>query len=93
MKYLIYSISANGKPKDYKAPFSDTFSWPRIVHISWIVLDEELKLVEDYDSVIKPEGFVIDERIAKTVHLDEEDIKSSGEQFYKECGKESDSAD
>ncbi len=76
MKYLIYSISANGKPKDYKAPFSDTFSWPRIVHISWIVLDEELKLVEDYDSVIKPEGFTIDERIAKTVHLDEEDIKS-----------------
>ena len=76
MKYLIYAISANGKPKDYKAPFSDTFSWPRIVHISWIVLDEELKLVEDYDSVIKPEGFTIDERIAKTVHLDEEDIKS-----------------
>lgn len=76
MKYLIYDISANGKPKDYKAPFSDTFSWPRMVHMSWIVLDEELKLVEDYDSIIKADGFEIDERIAKSAHIDEEDIKT-----------------
>lgn len=76
MKYLIYDITANGKPKDYKAPFSDTFSWPRMVHISWIILDAELKLVEDFDCVIRPEGFVIDERLAKLAHLDEEDIKT-----------------
>ncbi len=75
-KYLIYDISANGKPKDYNAPFSDTFSWPRMLHISWIILDEDLKLVEDYDCIINPDGFAIDEKMQKMVHLDEEDIKS-----------------
>lgn len=74
MKYLIFDVSANDKPKDWKAPFSDTFSWPRMIHISWIILDEELKLVEDYDCIVKPEGFTIDEKVAKTCHLDEEDL-------------------
>lgn len=74
MKYLIYDISANDKPKDWKAPFSDTFAWPRMIHISWIILDEQLKLVEDYDCVVKPDGFSISEAMMKTSHLDQEDI-------------------
>ncbi len=81
MKYLIFDISANDKPKDWKAPFSDTFAWPRMVHISWIILDEELKLVEDYDCIIKPEGFSIDEKIAKLCHLDEEDVQQKSSEL------------
>ena len=44
MKYLIFDASPIGKPKDYKAPFTDTFNWPRLIHLSWITLNDELKL-------------------------------------------------
>ena len=51
--YLIFDVSGITKPKDWKAPFSDTFSWPRILHMSWIMLNEELKPIKDFDCIIK----------------------------------------
>ena len=50
--YLIFDVSSIDKPKNWKAPFSDTFSWPRIIHMSWIILNKELKPVKDYDCII-----------------------------------------
>lgn len=89
MKYLIFDASAVSKPKNYRAPFSDTFSWPRLVHLSWIILDEQYKPLKDYDCIIKPEGFSIDETIAKHCQIDQEDIEKKGvpledvlKQFY-----------
>ncbi len=79
MKYLIFDCAAIGKPKDYKAPFSDTFSWPRIVHLSWIILDENFKPVKDYDCIIKPEGFSITPAIEKLSQLSKEEIEEKGE--------------
>lgn len=79
MQYLIFDATPISKPKSYSAPFSDTFSWPRLIHLSWIVLDEQYKPVEDYDCVIKPEGFAIDDTIADYAKLDLDDIDRKGE--------------
>ncbi|NNE26680.1 MAG: hypothetical protein HKN09_07535 [Saprospiraceae bacterium] len=76
--YLIFDCSAIAQPKNWKAPFSDTFSWPRMIHISWIILDKDLKPIDDYDQIIQPEGFGITDDIAKRVKIDQEDIQTKG---------------
>jgi len=76
--YLIFDCSGINKPLSWKAPFSDTFSWPRIIHMSWIILDKELNPADDYDQIINPEGFSFSEEIAKRCRIDEEDIKTKG---------------
>ena len=77
--YLIFDCSAIDKPKNWKAPFSDTFNWPRMIHLSWIILDKDLKPIEDQDYIIKPEGFSIDSTIAKRSQIDEDDIANKSE--------------
>lgn len=74
--YAIFDISGIHKPRDYKAPFSDTFSWPRMLHISWIILDKDLKLIKDYDHIIKPEGYTLTEEIKKFCKVDDDDINT-----------------
>jgi len=70
--YLIFDSSANGKPKSYKLPHDDTFNWPRLLQLSWIILNEELKPAEDYNCVIKPEGFTPTPKAMKSHHIDQE---------------------
>jgi len=76
--YLVFDCSGIDKPKDWKAPFSDTFAWPRMIHISWIILDSELKPVDDYDQIIIPEGFSFNDDIEKRCRIDQEDIGTKG---------------
>lgn len=72
--YLLFDTSAAGKPKDWKAPFSDTFAWPRLVHISWIVLDKDFKPLHDFDYVVEtnPEW---DKKIKKSCKIDNDDVE------------------
>jgi DNA polymerase III epsilon subunit-like protein len=78
MNYLIFDASAISKPANYKAPFSDTYAWPRMIHLSWILLNEQLKPVEDYDCIVKPEGFILTSEAEKNAHLDPEDFQKKG---------------
>ncbi len=78
-KYLVFDATPIEKPRDLNAPFSDTFSWPRLIHLSWIILDENYKPVQDYDCVVKPEGFGITNHITKYAKLEEEEISKKGE--------------
>lgn len=77
--YLIFDSSALDKPKSYKAHYTDTFSWPRMIHLSWIVLDEQLKPIEDYDCMVKPHGFTLTNEIEKRHHISLEEAKTKGD--------------
>jgi len=72
--YLIYDCSATEKPKNWKAPFSDTFSWPRMTHLSWIILDKDLKLSDNQNYLVEPNGFTFTEEIAKHCSIKQEDL-------------------
>lgn len=72
--YLIYDTSAAGKPKDWKAPFSDTFSWPRLIHISWIVLDFEFKPQDDFDFIVEQKG-ELEKKLRTSAKIDKDDIE------------------
>lgn len=77
--YLVFDVSANGKPHSFKASPNDVFNWPRMIHISWIVLGEDLKPKQDYNCLIKPDGFSISEEIAKKHSIDIEKAKTEGD--------------
>ncbi|MEL6123242.1 MAG: hypothetical protein AAFR14_05930 [Bacteroidota bacterium] len=72
--YLIFDVSANGKPKSYKAPLDDAFNWPRLLHVSWIILDKDLKPTADYNVFVKPEHFSVNEEILKRHHMEQEQL-------------------
>ncbi len=76
--YLIFDCSGIDRPKNWKAPFSDTFAWPRMIHLSWIILDEDLKPIDDYDQIIIPEGFSFNNDIEKRCRIDQDDIDTKG---------------
>ncbi len=78
MKYLIFDASANGKPKSYKLPVEDSFNWPRLLHLSWIILDDHLKPIEDFNCLVIPEGFSPDKTSLKSHHLEEENLREKG---------------
>lgn len=76
--YLIFDCSPIQKPNNYQALFSDVQQWPRMIHLSWILLNEELKPVEDFDCIIKPEGFKLTPGIIKYAQLEEGEVERRG---------------
>jgi hypothetical protein len=76
--YLIFDCSTIEKPLDYKAPFSESSKWPKVIHVSWILLDSDYKPIEDYDCVINPEGYKLTKKILNRAKLEEEDITRKG---------------
>lgn len=91
--YLVFDVSANGKPHSFNASPNDVFNWPRMIHISWIVLGENLKPMQDYNCLIKPEGFSISEDSAKKHAIDAEKAKEEGDQLKEVLQHFSDAVD
>jgi len=46
MKYLFFDTETTGLPKNFKAPFTETNNWPRIVQLAWILSDGDQVLCE-----------------------------------------------
>ncbi|MFZ1704231.1 MAG: hypothetical protein WAT79_07780 [Saprospiraceae bacterium] len=76
--YLIFDSTPINKPKNYQALFSDVQAWPRMVHLSWILLGEDLKPIEDYDCIITPTDYKITPAILKYTQLEEGEIEKRG---------------
>lgn len=52
MRYLFFDTETTGLPKNYKAPYTDTNNWPRIVQLSWLI-SENSEIVKESDNIIK----------------------------------------
>ncbi len=57
--YLIFDTETTGLPKRWDAPPSDTDNWPRCVQIAWQLHDDMGRLLVQYDTLVRPEGFNI----------------------------------
>ena len=57
--YLIFDTETTGLPRSYKAPVSDVDNWPRVVQLAWQLHDDDGKVIEHNDFLIKPDGFDI----------------------------------
>lgn len=74
--YLIFDCSATRAPLSYDAPYSDSFNWPRLLHLSWILVDEDLKLKEDFNAIIKPSNFNVTDATLEPLHIKREDLEN-----------------
>jgi len=57
--YLIFDTETTGLPKRWDAPITDTDNWPRCIQIAWQLHDEMGGLIENYDFMVRPDGFNI----------------------------------
>ena len=63
--YLVFDTETTGLPKNYQAPLDDFLNWPRIVQIAWSIYDSTGQPWESANYIIRPEGFVISDEVAK----------------------------
>lgn len=76
---LLFDTSAAGKPKSYKKPYTDTFNWPRMIHISWLVYDDKGELLIDENYLIKNFLNEIPDDIMRFHKLKLENFEEEGE--------------
>ncbi len=78
MYYLVFDTETTGLPKNYQAPLDDFDNWPRLVQLAWQFYDGDGNLWEEENLIIKPEGFVIPEEIAKIHRISQERALTEG---------------
>lgn len=76
--YLIFDTETTGLPKNYQAPLDDFSNWPRLVQLSWSIYDGHGNHWESYNYIIKPEGFVISEEVARIHRITQERALAEG---------------
>lgn len=59
MKILFFDTETTGLPKNWAAPIEQLDNWPRLVQIAWQIYDENQRLIESFDFIVKPNGFSI----------------------------------
>lgn len=67
MKYLFFDIETTGIPGKDQDWETDFENFPRIVQIAWQIYEEsegQLKLVEKFSRIFKPEGWLIPDKVA-----------------------------
>ncbi len=57
--YLIFDTETTGVPHNKTAPITDLDNWPRVVQLAWQLHDRNGKLLSQFSSLIRPEGFDI----------------------------------
>jgi len=76
--YLVFDTETTGLPKNYQAPLDDFSNWPRIVQIAWSLYDAAGNHWESYSFIIKPEGFIISDEVAKIHRITQERALAEG---------------
>lgn len=56
---LFFDTETTGLPQNYNAPISAVNNWPRLVQLSWLLVDDNFNIVSERDIIIKPENFAI----------------------------------
>ena len=76
--FLLYDVSTNGKPKNWKAHYTDTFSRPKLLHITWLLYDKKGNLTEEGDYLINPLSMELDPSALRFAGLTEEQLQEEG---------------
>ena len=76
--YLIFDVSANGKPKSWKAPAEDVFNWPRLTHLAWLHYNADRELIAKGNDLIQPNNWTIKAEFEKKYDLTQEKAEAEG---------------
>ncbi len=81
--YLFFDTETTGLPKNYQAPLDDFSNWPRVVQIAWSLYDFNGNHWESHNYIIKPDGFVISEEVAKIHRITQARAEQEGIELKK----------
>ena len=76
--YLILDVSANGKPKSWKAEPTDVFNWPRLTHLAWLHYNADRELIGKSNDIIKPDGWTIKPDMKRKYLISQEQAETEG---------------
>ncbi len=76
--YLVFDCSAAGRPKNWKAYPTDTFSWPRLIHLAWILFDDKYKKIESGNDIVSLENYELTPEIEKFSHVTQARAEEEG---------------
>ncbi len=57
--YFFFDTETTGLPRNPRASVSDLMSWPRVVQLAWLLVDEQGNDIHSAEYLIKPDGYVI----------------------------------
>ena len=75
---LFFDTETTGTPKNYKAPISDSYNWPRLVQLAWIMADKNGNVLKKKSLIIRPSGFSISEDAAAVHGITTEKAEREG---------------
>ncbi|MCF7820012.1 MAG: 3'-5' exonuclease [Candidatus Pacebacteria bacterium] len=76
--YLFFDTETTGLPKSFKAPVSDLDNWPRLVQLAWQNYDAQGNLLASFNYIIKPNGFIISDEVAKIHRITQARAEAEG---------------
>jgi DNA polymerase III epsilon subunit-like protein len=76
--YLFFDTETTGLPQNWRAPITDSDNWPRLVQLAWSCYDQNGNLWESYNFIIKPEGFIIPDEVAKIHRITQDRALNEG---------------
>jgi len=76
--YLFFDTETTGLPRNYQAPLDDFLNWPRVVQLAWALYDNEGNIWGSYSYIIRPDGFVIPDEVAKIHRVSQERALAEG---------------
>lgn len=62
---IFFDTETTGKPRNYRAPVIDSYNWPRLVQLAWIMADKNGNVLKKKSVIIKPDGFSIPSEAVK----------------------------
>ena len=65
--YLFVDTETTGLPKNRYALGKNITDWPRMVELGWIECETDGSIIAEYDSIIKPDSFIIPDT-ASAIH-------------------------
>lgn len=58
-KILFLDTETNGLPRNWKAPYTDTKNWPRIVQLAWSIVENDGERITERNFIIKPDNWTV----------------------------------
>ncbi len=80
--FLIFDVETTGFIEGKNIDFSDLSKFPRIVQLAFQIHSKEGKLIEQYSSIVKPEGFEIPYASAKVHKITTERAVAEGKSLH-----------
>jgi DNA polymerase III epsilon subunit-like protein len=76
--YLVYDTETAGLPQNWKASYTDTANWPRLVQMAWSLLDERYAPIESVNRIVRPDGFSIPSSASRIHGITTQDAMTRG---------------